>query len=152
MNDGYCQDSNNIPECDWDGGDCCNNEYFGWNTTCTNCTCRNPENESCPDKSLMNDNFCHDANNLPECDWDGGDCCNNQRPDWNQFCEYCQCLECPYPHTIGDSYCDDQNNILECNWDGGDCCHNENAFWNAYCDSCICLDPHQGGTLDYLKN
>ena len=38
INDGICQDETNVPECGFDGGDCC---IPLWNITldCQNCTC-----------------------------------------------------------------------------------------------------------------
>ena len=38
INDGICQDETNVPECGFDGGDCC---IPHWNITldCQNCTC-----------------------------------------------------------------------------------------------------------------
>ena len=39
--DGKCDDENNIPECDWDGGDCCGcNIVKG---VCSECACKDPE-------------------------------------------------------------------------------------------------------------
>ena len=34
FNDGYCDDENNNPGCNFDGGDCCNNNYSGWDEYC----------------------------------------------------------------------------------------------------------------------
>ena len=75
----------------------------------------------------MNDNFCHDANNLQECQWDGGDCCGNENENWDMFCEACECLDpltCVWPEWAGDQKCDDVTNTRACDWDGGDCCYN----------------------------
>ena len=38
------------------------------------------------------DGYCDDENNMAACDWDGGDCCNNDLPDYDIFCSECQCL------------------------------------------------------------
>ena len=32
------------------------------------------------------DQICDDENNNAECNWDGGDCCNNVFPLWNIWC------------------------------------------------------------------
>jgi len=32
-------------------------------------------------------------NNNPECQFDGGDCCNNNYSGWDQYCTICQCKE-----------------------------------------------------------
>jgi len=40
--DGYCDDENNTPQCNYDGGDCC----LGNKNYCTNCTCIYPKRYS----------------------------------------------------------------------------------------------------------
>ena len=37
VGDGFCDDANNIEECDYDGGDCCGINVQ--NNFCVNCTC-----------------------------------------------------------------------------------------------------------------
>ena len=91
-NDNFCHDGNNIQECDYDGGDCCNNDSPDWNGNCNNCQCLDPQYDICFNASLMNDGICHDGNNKPECHWDGGDCCDNGQPGWDDYCSDCQCL------------------------------------------------------------
>ena len=39
-NDQWCDDENNNAQCNWDGGACCNNNYAGWDTYCTDCECK----------------------------------------------------------------------------------------------------------------
>jgi hypothetical protein len=39
--DGKCDDGNNIPECDWDGGDCCGCNVIPGH--CTECQCMDNE-------------------------------------------------------------------------------------------------------------
>ena len=39
-NDQYCDDENNNPYCNWDGGACCNNGMGGWDNYCTDCECK----------------------------------------------------------------------------------------------------------------
>ncbi len=40
--DGKCDDGNNIPECDYDGGDCCGCPVE--KGMCTECACKDPNN------------------------------------------------------------------------------------------------------------
>ena len=32
------------------------------------------------------DGFCDDENNNSDCGYDGGDCCNNPKTNWNSYC------------------------------------------------------------------
>jgi len=41
----------------------------------------------------IKDNYCDDINNNAECQWDGGDCCNNSNASWNNYCTVCKCLD-----------------------------------------------------------
>ena len=34
-NDQWCDDENNNPSCNFDGGACCDNNYSGWDDNCT---------------------------------------------------------------------------------------------------------------------
>merc|ERR1712203_384155 len=107
----------------------------------------------------INDNYCDDINNNEECEFDGGDCCQeNPAEGWDNYCEACECLDAPEPTTqapttvgpvnngtcnagwIADSFCDDINNNPECGFDGGDCCDNDGEGWDNYCSLCECLE------------
>jgi len=44
-------------------------------------------------KNWIKDNYCDDGNNNAECQWDGGDCCNNSNSGWNHYCTVCKCLD-----------------------------------------------------------
>ena len=39
IGDGYCEDENNNVGCQFDGGDCCENDYYGWDDYCDDCHC-----------------------------------------------------------------------------------------------------------------
>merc|ERR1719450_832946 len=94
VGDGYCDDDNN-EGCDWDGGDCCNNAQQGWDRLCTECFCSDAATSNstdCEDK-LVGDGYCDDPNNHQECQWDGGDCCNNDEEGWDKYCNECECLD-----------------------------------------------------------
>lgn len=108
---------------------------------------------SCPAPLWKGDGFCDDMNNIADCDFDAGDCCNKTKPSWNAFCQKCQChtvkigvnqttnnnfnAACPSPHFRGDGFCDDANNIPACDFDGGDCCR-RGKNWNVFCIECRC--------------
>ena len=70
MGDGKCDQTNNIPECQYDGLDCLETscKYMNWGQ----------------------DGVCDDLNNNAVCHFDGGDCCL-AKPN-HEFCAYCDCL------------------------------------------------------------
>ena len=62
------------------------------------CLCLDPnveitETSPCLHGFWANDDFCDDGNNIPECNFDEGACCNNQSPMWDIYCSECKCLE-----------------------------------------------------------
>merc|ERR1719328_218840 len=94
-------------------------------------TTEGPTNSSCINEWIA-DAYCDDQNNNYECQFDGGDCCQeNPEEGWDNYCEECACLEspptteppmettgmpmdnCAVPHWFGDGYCDDENNNEE---------------------------------------
>ena len=87
VNDGYCNDETNIPECDFDGGDCCgsciNTDY------CTNCTCIGNVIGNGVPNALVSDGFCNDETNNVHCYYDGLDCCRS--PVNTELCSNCTC-------------------------------------------------------------
>ena len=92
----------------------------------------------------LGNNYCNDENNNEKCNWDGGDCCGNDRN--TDFCSVCECFEpkgfevpqCDWKQ-MKDGICNDETNTEECNWDVGDCC-DENVDMTT-CSSCECLEP-----------
>jgi len=155
IGDNYCDDQNNNPECGMDGGDCCQEDPIaGWDNYCSDCLCIEiPETTEAPSECIdqwIGDNYCDDQNNNPECDFDGGDCCQENPADgWDNYCETCECLDfqettqapvgnCEVPHWFGDNYCDDENNNSECGFDGGDCCGDD--VNTTYCSECACFE------------
>merc|ERR1712062_869730 len=80
-----CDDGNNTPGCDYDGGDCCGDDV---NTTyCSLCECM----EVCGNPQWEGDNFCDDENNNAGCNFDGGDCCG-EAVNFT-YCTECACKE-----------------------------------------------------------
>ena len=45
----------------------------------------------CPLPPYQGDGFCDDENNVPECSYDGGDCCGPLVQ--TQYCSFCICYE-----------------------------------------------------------
>ena len=39
IGDGSCDDENNNVGCQFDGGDCCENDYYSWDDYCDDCHC-----------------------------------------------------------------------------------------------------------------
>jgi len=154
--DKYCDDANNVPSCNWDGGDCCAKDGKHVETKyCRECLCKDPNHKGsrCLD-GHKKDGFCDDVNNVPECNYDDGDCCNNGHSGQFRYCKECECKDkthhkkgaqcqgkCGSTKHKGDKFCDDDNNSCGCGWDGGDCCgHNGNNNQFEFCFKCKCLD------------
>ena len=115
MNNGYCNDETNIPECNFDGGDCCGSCII--TDYCTNCTCIGNVIVNGVPNALVGDGFCNDEINNANCSYDGWDCC-------------------PTSNLLGDGFCNDETNIPECMYDHGDCClSNVNTD---HCSECAC--------------
>ena len=78
IGNGECNNENQIDECFYDGGDCCN-------------------------QTLVENNECDKINFFKSCAiYDGGDCCSKKDLTSNGYCDW------------------DNNNPL-CNFDGGEC-------------------------------
>ena len=59
-----------------------------------NCECvdDSAEDWSCADPKHQGDGYCDDANNVAECGFDLGDCCEYaDTEDWDAFCQQCIC-------------------------------------------------------------
>ena len=39
IGDGWCDDETNNEGCQFDGGDCCENDYYYWDDYCNDCHC-----------------------------------------------------------------------------------------------------------------
>ncbi|CAM9907104.1 unnamed protein product [Pylaiella littoralis] len=187
VGNGYCDQRNNIAECGYDGGDCCEctcedrpNQKCGQNGgyTCIDpeAACVNDDDitvdmiDLCQDVGGIGDGYCDQNNNKPECNYDGGDCCECTcvaPDDWNGACGRWAGFACIDPDAacvdddsvtidmlencdareIGDGFCDDRNNNAECAYDGGDCCDCTCVSSTASTDddfSCSdfsCIDP-----------
>ena len=115
--DGYCDNiyvANNVEECGYDGGDCCE------------CTCEGTQDNSCG----VNGYSCIDPNSG----------CTN--PLAVQFFNCTGTID-----GMMDGKCDSSLNNKNCGYDGGDCCECTCADWPDY--SCadhilLCLDPASG--------
>ena len=73
-----------------------------------------PSPQHCPagcPRDWIADNVCDTVCNIPECNYDGGDCKSQGR----------ECAPgCP-DHWIADNFCDASCNVPMCDYDGGDC-------------------------------
>ena len=122
---GKCDDSNNIYECDWDGGDCCG--CFVENGICIECDCKDPNQpniENCCYLELMVNGICDKENNNAPCQYDGLDCCSDiARLPWDSDYQ-CPLQEnsCPMEKLINNE-CDADANTVDCLFDMGQCCN-----------------------------
>eukprot|EP00903_Cladosiphon_okamuranus_P005790 g5737.t1 len=172
IGNGYCDEGNNTAECNYDGGDCCectcespvdaDDDYI-----CTEFACVDPEASCVDDDSITIDmldacdwvtgignGWCNIGNNIPECNYDGGDCCEcTCQVQFSNGCQQFACVDpdaecvdddditvdmfenCDSVLSIGDGYCNSGNNNAECGWDGGDCCY------------CTCEKPYASDWL-----
>jgi len=164
IQDGYCDSNMNIPQCNYDGGDCCEascdcasvgNCYAvcgsnGWNE------CVDPnaggsgigsgtvDLSGCNVNHLdwIGDGYCDQGvYNTPECNFDGGDCCEEScvdAPIGGHECGYVEynCIDPEYSsgngeisfcapgcaqHQILDSVCHEACNNADCLYDNGSC-------------------------------
>ena len=46
----------------------------------------------CVEPIWFNDTICDNVNNILECNYDGGDCCQENPADgWDSYCMFCEC-------------------------------------------------------------
>ena len=74
IGNGICNDENNNPICQYDGGDCCLPNVNI--TACTECHCNNIDGDfdPCPSYGQIGDGQCNDINDNLICSHDGEDC------------------------------------------------------------------------------
>ena len=159
-----CDDEFNSPECLWDNGECCGKADL---TYCEECLCKDPANKErreitkCAFPVFKGNGKCDDANNIPECEWDGGDCCSCFVEQG--FCTECACLDpsmkdfeqsqewCCQVDKMNDGNCDNDNNNLACSYDGLDCCQEDGEFTcplQTFCDMTLL----KNGKCDLIYN
>eukprot|EP01041_Mallomonas_annulata_P005710 gene5710-11522_t len=122
IGDTYCDYNGgyNTAECNWDGGDCCQQTCGGsggCGTTTYQYYCLDPlysgqTGSSCSvaDSSWVGDHYCDYSGgyNTAECNWDGGDCCA-------QTCGgYSTCGTVEYPYNCLDPLYTANNPFLTC--------------------------------------
>ncbi|CAM9351668.1 unnamed protein product, partial [Laminaria digitata] len=193
--DGDCDEVNNNEECGYDGGDCCECTCVSTvDFTCGldifgGFACIDP-NAPCVDdddffgfdddeemsasysflsflciQQLNGDGACDPDQNMEECGYDGGDCCECTCDSDELPCGSNGGFDCidpradcsmddgllssnavastttSYPvcatRNFSDAYCDERNNNEECGYDGGDCCE------------CTCVDTGEFVCGDY---
>eukprot|EP00903_Cladosiphon_okamuranus_P008222 g7915.t1 len=173
IGNGYCDDYNNNAECAYDGGDCCSctcdsaalgadDDYacqYGFACVDPSAPCVNDDDitvdmlENCNWVMGIGNGYCDMEMNTPECNYDGGDCCEctcevpqTYTDDYYFYyssgrwsgCNEFACINPESPCvddsitvdmiencnvlSIGDGYCNSRNNNELCLYDGGDCC------------------------------
>jgi hypothetical protein len=147
VGNGLCNDLTNIPECDFDGGDCCGSCI----TTefCSECQCHGEYIDTVILNPLVGNGYCNDITNNAGCNYDGGDCCGT-------CINTEQCLDCEckdeilgngiHNALVGNGFCDDETNYPNCNYDGFECCgweintvSNPGTYHEEYsCIECLC--------------
>eukprot|EP00752_Nemacystus_decipiens_P009937 g8861.t1 len=172
IGNGRCDAELNVPSCGYDGGDCCS------------CTCSDSATHSCSDNSFdcifpdcggpaailegstcieewKGDGYCDARNHGPQCDYDGGDCCECSCIDSSVYrcgvsgfaCEDPACFDATvvaeFPDcnenwlSIGDGFCDTELNVPSCGYDGGDCCACSCSGLGCLTSIVDCLDPNE---------
>ncbi|CAN0440595.1 unnamed protein product, partial [Pylaiella littoralis] len=203
VGNGYCNQPNNNAECGYDGGDCCEctcedrpnqkcGQYGGYTCIDPEAPCVNDDDitvdmlDLCGYVGGVGDGYCNQDNNIPECNYDGGDCCEctceapETDDDWDGACGRWAGFACIDPDAacvdddsvtidmiencnageIGNGYCDNSNNNAECAYDGGDCC--DCTCVSSTDDDCrwgfACIDPEAACvndddiTVDMIEN
>ena len=161
IGDGVCDDHTNNQDCNFDGGDCCQNlDYFDH---CIDCCCHQdgclthttPFVTLCPTCNqymleYLGNMECNDYTNTEECCFDLGDCCDPNASKLPTSCLDCDCKEnvwtiftptepCEPESFISDGFCDDSHNFPICEFDGGDCCSSTSS--HEFCSLCHCISP-----------
>jgi len=88
VSDGYCDDDNNNEECEYDGGDCCNNNTSGWDSFCEECKCKDPNagtDDKCAD--TWSTNKCKRKKNQNKCSR------KKVAENCEKTCEFCGCVD-----------------------------------------------------------
>ena len=123
IGDRICDDDYNNQQCNWDGGDCCLDEnpgsdcldpnspnYSGSTTPSQQTTTTKQETTMTTTKATfacdispgeedwIGDDVCDDKYNNQECNWDGGDCCQDEIA-FEIFC-----LDPNSPNYIGNNH------------------------------------------------
>lgn len=129
-----CDKECNMPECNFDGGDC----TLGM-VTLKNCT-----NPNC--WPLFANQICNEECNNPGCLYDGLDCkpireCN---PIYNPYCK----------EHYGNGICDYGCNNAECNWDGLDCDTDEPQLADGILSMVLLMDKEtfQGMVIEFIRD
>ena len=179
----HCDANCHTPNCDMDGGDCdcdCDGDAASMSQDCRRqCKVDSP----CQDSFVYGDGFCDAELNTLACNYDGGDCkqedekeCSEGCPAsllGNGFCDtQCNTSDCLFDGSDcvteeacgndgcrlwqrGDGFCQKECNVAECGLDDGDCfdCATEGCK-HGYCDSitrrCRCFPGYYGQQCDVL--
>ncbi len=103
--DGHCDGENNNQACNYDDGDCClewtNCDYCEENS----CFCHETNLANCLDleqceEGWLGDHQCDASNNIEECSYDGGDCCQDETNCVDCEGSTCMCHETGLSHCL----------------------------------------------------
>ena len=118
----------------------------GPNITTPTPTTTLPPPTGCYNQTWYADSFCDDENNNADCNWDGGDCCNNSMNGWDDYCIVCQCLdpsENPPPPVCGGIVSESSGTIQSPGWPENYPAGDFFCNWSIVCD---------GGKANYEVN
>jgi hypothetical protein len=109
----------------------------------------------CANVALVDNGFCNDESNNHYCNYDGGDCCDenaNSDSCSECICHFLETCEARYHPLVGNGFCDDNTNIAECDYDGGDCCGYDIKY--DHCTDCSCqsLFFNQSGSVPLIRD
>ena len=114
IGDGVCNMNMNLLDFFFDGGDCCYENVTKHVTIgdidiekpCPDCVCLPSFGYGYCIEDHLGDGKCQDYNNLPQCDFDQGDCCPSKLEDCEHPCKK-ECVQCKcktIPHYFSVCY------------------------------------------------
>ena len=103
--------------------------------------CQSQEVNNQVPNAHVGDGICNAETNNADCNYDGGDCCDDIAELEDGSCRIIEsCILGTVPLFVGDGFCNDETNVIECQYDGLDCgqCDNPYDVDNTFCSDCKC--------------